>query len=154
MFHVRSLLEGSDTISIDTSVVSSQEFGCLLDMVYTGKLPVGKHNVSRIVAAADSLQMFDVAVGFKKVLTTLVKQQPPVQAQTPTLNSEAQSPILELSPPADAAHTSLDSTELKKGHSEHEQEDGEEPQRKRTCLESSTGEIQQSSRRPVDAKNK
>ncbi|CAF92174.1 unnamed protein product, partial [Tetraodon nigroviridis] len=68
----RSLLEGSDTISIDTSVVSSQEFGCLLDMVYTGKLPVGKHNVSRIVAAADSLQMFDVAVGFKKVLTTLV----------------------------------------------------------------------------------
>uniref|UniRef100_A0A674P6M0 Uncharacterized protein n=1 Tax=Takifugu rubripes TaxID=31033 RepID=A0A674P6M0_TAKRU len=94
----RSLLEGSDTITIDTTVVSSQEFGCLLDMVYTGKLPVGKHNVSRIVAAADSLQMFDVAVGFKKVLTQLVKQQPPVQLvyrqtpdQTPTPNSKAQS---------------------------------------------------------------
>ncbi|XP_029006727.1 zinc finger and BTB domain-containing protein 40 [Betta splendens] len=75
----RSLLDGSDTISIDTAVVSSQEFGCLLDMVYTGKLPVGKHNVSRIVAAADNLQMFDVAVCFKNVLTSLVNQQPPVQ---------------------------------------------------------------------------
>ncbi|MEQ2192633.1 hypothetical protein XENOCAPTIV_014734 [Xenoophorus captivus] len=41
-------------------------------MLYTGRLPLGKHNASRIVAAADSLQMFDVAVGFKKVLTTLV----------------------------------------------------------------------------------
>lgn len=132
-------------------------------MVYTGKLPVGKHNVSRIVAAADSLQMFDVAVGFKKVLTTLVKQQPPVQAgsgqtqaQTPTLNSEAQSPNPELSPPADAAHTSLDSMELKKEHSESENKDGEEPEPKRTRLEpsESTGENQQSSRLPVDVKNK
>uniref|UniRef100_A0A3Q4IB13 Zinc finger and BTB domain containing 49 n=1 Tax=Neolamprologus brichardi TaxID=32507 RepID=A0A3Q4IB13_NEOBR len=76
----RSLLDGSDTISIDTAVVSSQEFGCLLDMVYTGKLPPGKHNVSRIVAAADSLQMYDVAVGFKQVLTSLVNQKPPVSA--------------------------------------------------------------------------
>lgn len=144
MFCVRSLLEGSDTISIDTSVVSSQEFGCLLDMVYTGKLPVGKHNVSRIVAAADSLQMFDVAVGFKKVLTTLVKWQPPIQAdsgqtqaQTPTLNIQAQSPNPELSPAADAAQTSLDSTELKKEDIESEDKDGEEPERKRTCLEPS-----------------
>uniref|UniRef100_A0A3Q0RM97 Zinc finger and BTB domain containing 40 n=1 Tax=Amphilophus citrinellus TaxID=61819 RepID=A0A3Q0RM97_AMPCI len=85
----RSLLDGSDTISIDTAVVSSQEFGCLLDMVYTGKLPLGKHNVSRIVAAADSLQMFDVAVGFKHVLTSLVNQQPSASvssAHTPNLN--------------------------------------------------------------------
>lgn len=72
----RSLLEGSDTISIDTEMVSSQEFLCLLDMIYTGKLPLGKHNVSRIIAAADSLQMFDVAVGFKNILTCLVNQQP------------------------------------------------------------------------------
>lgn len=151
MFRTRSLLEGSDTISIDTSVVSSQEFGCLLDMVYTGKLPVGKHNVSRIVAAADSLQMFDVAVGFKKVLTTLVKQQPPVQAgsdhtqtQTPTLKSEAQSPNPELSSPAGEARTSLDSAELKKGQRESEHEDGEEHEHKRTHLEpeESTGENQ------------
>ncbi|XP_034549234.1 zinc finger and BTB domain-containing protein 40 isoform X2 [Notolabrus celidotus] len=82
----RSLLDGSDTISIDTAMVSSQEFSCLLDMIYTGKLPIGKHNVSRIVAAADSLQMFDVAVGFKNVLTSLVNQQPPIpSAPTPSL---------------------------------------------------------------------
>uniref|UniRef100_A0A7N8XB43 Zinc finger and BTB domain containing 40 n=1 Tax=Mastacembelus armatus TaxID=205130 RepID=A0A7N8XB43_9TELE len=92
----RSLLDGSDTISIDTAVVSSQEFNCLLDMVYTGKLPLGKHNVSRIIAAADSLQMFDVAVGFKNVLSSLVNQQPPVQlpsTQTSKLSmiSKAQS---------------------------------------------------------------
>ncbi|KAM9365120.1 zinc finger and BTB domain-containing protein 40 isoform 2-T2 [Pholidichthys leucotaenia] len=84
----RSLLDSSDTISIDTAVVSSQEFSCLLDLVYTGKVPVGKHNASRIVSAADSLQMFDVAVGFKNVLTNLVSPQPPVpvsSAQTQNL---------------------------------------------------------------------
>lgn len=70
----RSLLEGSDSISIDTTVVSTQEFSCLLDMVYTGKLPPGKHNFTRIIAAADSLQMFDVAVGCKNILTSLMKQ--------------------------------------------------------------------------------
>ncbi|XP_030633190.1 zinc finger and BTB domain-containing protein 40 [Chanos chanos] len=70
----RSLLEGSDSISIDEAVVSSQEFSCLLDMVYTGRLPPGKHNFSRIIAAADSLQMFDVAVGCKNILTSLLKQ--------------------------------------------------------------------------------
>lgn len=79
MISFRSLLDGSDTISIDTEMVSSQEFLCLLDMVYTGKLPLGKHNVSRIIAAADSLQMFDVAVGFKNILTCLVNQQPSSQ---------------------------------------------------------------------------
>lgn len=78
----RSLLEGSDTISIDTEMVSSQEFLCLLDMIYTGKLPLGKHNVSRIIAAADSLQMFDVAVGFKNILACLVNQQPSSQDAT------------------------------------------------------------------------
>ncbi|KAG7279591.1 hypothetical protein CRUP_011684, partial [Coryphaenoides rupestris] len=56
----RSLLESSDTISIDTAVVSSEEFACLLDLAYTGKLPLGKHNISRIIASADSLQMYDV----------------------------------------------------------------------------------------------
>lgn len=152
--YIRSLLEGSDTITIDTTVVSSQEFGCLLDMVYTGKLPVGKHNVSRIVAAADSLQMFDVAVGFKKVLTKLVKQQPPVQLvyrqtpdQTPTLNSKAQSQNPEHSPPVDVANMSLDNTEPKKEFNESHHEDREEPGCKRTNLEpaKSTGENQQQS---------
>ncbi|KAK0139246.1 Zinc finger and BTB domain-containing protein 40 [Merluccius polli] len=72
----RSLLESSDTISIDTAVVSSQEFACLLDLVYSGKLPPGKHNVSRIIASADSLQMYDVAVGCKNILSRLVVGQP------------------------------------------------------------------------------
>ncbi|KAK7880277.1 hypothetical protein WMY93_030644 [Mugilogobius chulae] len=84
----RSLLASSDTISIDTAVVSSQEFSCLLNMVYTGKLPLGKHNVSRIIAAADNLQMFDVAIGFKKVLSTIV--DPQYSPSQNTAQSEAQ----------------------------------------------------------------
>ncbi|KAM9800403.1 zinc finger and BTB domain-containing protein 40 isoform 1-T1 [Syngnathus typhle] len=82
----RSLLNFSDTVSIDTTLVSSQEFTCLLDMVYTGKLPLGKHNVSRIIGAADSLQMFDVAVSFKNVLANIINQQPqgsPPSTQSP-----------------------------------------------------------------------
>lgn len=70
----KSVLEGSDTISIDTDLLSSQEFSCLLDMVYTGKLPPGKHDFTRLIAAADSLQMFDVAVGCKNILNDLMKQ--------------------------------------------------------------------------------
>lgn len=70
----KSVLEGSDSISIDTDLLSSQEFSCLLDIVYTGKLPPGKHNFTRLIAAADSLQMFDVAVGCKNILNDLMKQ--------------------------------------------------------------------------------
>ncbi|KAM9757971.1 uncharacterized protein zbtb40 [Menidia menidia] len=86
----RSLLDGSDTISIDTSVVSPSEFGCLLDMVYSGKLPMGKHNVGRMVAAADSLQMFDVAVGFKNALASLMVPQNPVRNKENQGNREDQ----------------------------------------------------------------
>ncbi|XP_026130959.1 zinc finger and BTB domain-containing protein 40 isoform X2 [Carassius auratus] len=71
---LKSVLEGSDSISIDTDLLSSQEFSSLLDMVYTGKLPPGKHNFTRLIAAADSLQMFDVAVGCKNILTDLMKR--------------------------------------------------------------------------------
>ncbi|XP_066527831.1 zinc finger and BTB domain-containing protein 40 isoform X2 [Hoplias malabaricus] len=74
---LKSLLESSDSISIDETVVTSQEFCSLLDMVYTGKLPVGKHNFTRIIAAADSLQMFDVAVGCKNIFDELVQQAQP-----------------------------------------------------------------------------
>uniref|UniRef100_A0A671W693 Zinc finger and BTB domain containing 40 n=1 Tax=Sparus aurata TaxID=8175 RepID=A0A671W693_SPAAU len=139
----RSLLDGSDTISIDTAMVSSQEFGCLLDMVYTGKLPIGKHNVSRIVSAADSLQMFDVAVGFKNVLTSLVNQQPPVpvpstQTASTTVIDKAQS----LNPEDSASPNEDDSTsdkmetmaELKKEDCPGDSEDAEEPACKRTCV--------------------
>ncbi|XP_038869381.1 zinc finger and BTB domain-containing protein 40-like [Salvelinus namaycush] len=99
----RSLLEGSDSISIDTVVVSSQEFSCLLDMVYTGKLPPGKHNFTRIIAAADSLQMFDVAVGCKNILTNLMNQ-----STTPTHTTQPASPT---PPPATTTQPQLQSQE-------------------------------------------
>ncbi|KAK7804208.1 hypothetical protein U0070_019430 [Myodes glareolus] len=68
----KTLLDNTDAISIDASVVSPEEFALLLEMTYTGKLPVGKHNFSKIISLADSLQMFDVAVGCKNLLTNLV----------------------------------------------------------------------------------
>nr|XP_005172972.1 zinc finger and BTB domain-containing protein 40 isoform X1 [Danio rerio] len=77
----KSVLESSDSISIDTDLLSSQEFSSLLDLVYTGKLPPGKHNLTRLIAAADSLQMFDVAVGCKNILTDLMKQTEPIDPQ-------------------------------------------------------------------------
>ncbi|KAM6980694.1 zinc finger and BTB domain-containing protein 40 [Aplochiton taeniatus] len=80
----RSLLDGSDNISIDTAVVSSQEFACLLDMVYSGKLPPGKHNLTHIIAAADSLQMFDVAVGCRNILSDLMNQSASSHVAQPT----------------------------------------------------------------------
>nr|CBN80948.1 Zinc finger and BTB domain-containing protein 40 [Dicentrarchus labrax] len=153
----RSLLDGSDTISIDTAMVSSQEFGCLLDMVYTGKLPIGKHNVSRIVAAADSLQMFDVAVGFKNVLTSLVSQHPPTpvhSTQSPSLTVINNTQSLKCEGPAspnkdgsDLEKTGL-KAELKKencqGDRQDDSEDPEEPACKRTCVElsESSGQFQ------------
>ncbi|XP_075408179.1 zinc finger and BTB domain-containing protein 40 [Tenrec ecaudatus] len=68
----KTLLDSTDTISIDASMVSPEEFALLLEMMYTGKLPVGKHNFSKIISLADSLQMFDVAVSCKNLLTSLV----------------------------------------------------------------------------------
>ncbi|XP_007933874.1 zinc finger and BTB domain-containing protein 40 [Orycteropus afer afer] len=68
----KTLLDNTDTISIDASMVSPEEFALLLEMMYTGKLPVGKHNFSKIISLADSLQMFDVAVSCKNLLTSLV----------------------------------------------------------------------------------
>ncbi|XP_016117362.1 zinc finger and BTB domain-containing protein 40-like [Sinocyclocheilus grahami] len=83
----KSVLESSDSISIDTDLLSSQEFSSLLDMVYTGKLPPGKHNFTRLIAAADTLQMFDVAVGCKNILTDLMKQTP-VETETESMNPQ------------------------------------------------------------------
>uniref|UniRef100_A0A672Y884 Zinc finger and BTB domain containing 40 n=1 Tax=Sphaeramia orbicularis TaxID=375764 RepID=A0A672Y884_9TELE len=132
----RSLLDASDTISIDTAVVSSQEFGCLLDMVYTGKLPLGKHNVSRIVAAADSLQMFDVAIGFKNILSSLVYSQPSVleiskQGMT-TTPGKPQSVNPEGSETPKADGPTSNKTE---GAVKEECEDSEGPASKKACLE-------------------
>ncbi|KAM8927988.1 zinc finger and BTB domain-containing protein 40 isoform 2-T2 [Pelodytes ibericus] len=68
----KSLLESTDTISIDASVVTPEEFSLLLEMMYSGKLPPGKHNLTKIISVADSLQMFDVAVSCKNLLTEIM----------------------------------------------------------------------------------
>ncbi|KAG6929967.1 zinc finger and BTB domain containing 40, partial [Chelydra serpentina] len=68
----KSLLDSTDTISIDASVVAADEFALLLEMVYTGKLPLGKHNFTKVISVADSLQMFDVAVSCKNLLSDLI----------------------------------------------------------------------------------
>ncbi|XP_059185010.1 zinc finger and BTB domain-containing protein 40 isoform X2 [Centropristis striata] len=146
-------------------MVSSQEFGCLLDMVYTGKLPLGKHNVSRIVAAADSLQMFDVAVGFKNVLTSLVNQQPPgpvpsTQTQSHTTANRVQSTNLEGSAPPNKDDLTSKKMELKAEPKQRdrrsESEESKEPASKRACvalLESSATEEAKSSGRVVKENN-
>ena len=152
----RSLLATTDTISIDTTVASSQEFSCLLDMVYTGKLPVGKHNVSRIIAAADNLQMFDVAIGFKKVLNTLVNpQSAPAkdsaqelsQVETKKDSTSIQEPSLQST---ESVKESLPTNEnmsplKKKQKKEHQTQSGDdctdEPAHKRTAQKESSGEL-------------
>ncbi|XP_078498980.1 zinc finger and BTB domain-containing protein 40 [Lissotriton helveticus] len=70
----KSLLDDTDTISIDSSVVTAEEFTLLLEIVYTGRLPPGKHNLTKVISVADALQMFDVAVSCKKLLTDLVNR--------------------------------------------------------------------------------
>ncbi|XP_052033758.1 zinc finger and BTB domain-containing protein 40 isoform X1 [Apodemus sylvaticus] len=87
----KTLLDSTDAISIDASVVSPEEFALLLEMTYTGKLPVGKHNFSKIISLADSLQMFDVAVSCKNLLTNLVNcsVQGQVVRDISVLSSEA-----------------------------------------------------------------
>lgn len=122
-------------------------------MVYTGKLPLGKHNVSRIAAAADSLQMFDVAVGFKNVLTSLVNQQPPVpvlSTQTASLavinKAQAVNPGGSASPNKgdSISHKTELQAELKKQDCLGAGEDTEEPACKRACVElsESSGQFQ------------
>ncbi|XP_066462846.1 zinc finger and BTB domain-containing protein 40 isoform X2 [Eleutherodactylus coqui] len=75
----KSLLETTETISIDASVVSPDEFSLLLEIMYSGKLPPGKHNLTKIISVADSLQMFDVAVSCKNLLTELMNHSTPSQ---------------------------------------------------------------------------
>ncbi|XP_035376172.1 zinc finger and BTB domain-containing protein 40 isoform X1 [Electrophorus electricus] len=119
----KSLLENSDSISIDTAVVTSEEFSSLLDMVYTGRLPPGKHNLTRVIAAADSLQMFDVAVGCKNILNALMKQAHDKLLESPDLAHAA-----EATQPAVEDHTDLPQTLPKSeelaqlGHSESQGE--------------------------------
>ncbi|KAM7030849.1 LOW QUALITY PROTEIN: zinc finger and BTB domain-containing protein 40 [Acridotheres tristis] len=67
----KSLLDSTDTISINASVLTPEEFALLLEMRYSGKLPVGKHNFT-VISVADSLQMFDVAITCKNLLRDLI----------------------------------------------------------------------------------
>ncbi|XP_077582330.1 zinc finger and BTB domain-containing protein 40 isoform X2 [Stigmatopora nigra] len=152
----RSLLDLSDTVSIDTNLVSSQEFSCLLDMVYTGKLPLGKHNVTRIIAAADNLQMFDVAVSFKSVLANVINQQS--SGSTSSMQTQALKPVMKVCNP----EVSVDSPN-KGGHQvkdmsdKNEYEDtnqnAEEPPCKKVCSESSDPEKREPSESAVEENN-
>lgn len=128
----RSLLDDTDTISIDTAVASSQEFGCLLEMVYTGKLPVGKHNVTRIVTAADSLQMVDIAVGFKDALNCLVSQQQPAVFLAKTTNVSVTQKCHSVTVNRPSSFNMDRSTSDK---TEHEDERAEEQQGQEACAE-------------------
>uniref|UniRef100_UPI00398E7772 zinc finger and BTB domain-containing protein 40 isoform X2 n=1 Tax=Pristiophorus japonicus TaxID=55135 RepID=UPI00398E7772 len=69
----KSLLDNTDIISIDQAVVCPEEFAILLEMVYTGKVPPGKHNFTKVVSVADNLQMFDIAVSCKNIVANLMK---------------------------------------------------------------------------------
>lgn len=100
-------------------------------MVYTGKLPLGKHNVSRMVAAAESLQMFDLAVGFKNVLTTLVNHRAP--DSSPQITSDARSNEPEVS--ASLNQEDLPSDRMEKKHQLDGEDGPVEPESKRSCEE-------------------
>ncbi|XP_043916369.1 zinc finger and BTB domain-containing protein 40 [Protopterus annectens] len=70
----KSLLQNTETISIDSAVVGPEEFTLLLEMMYSGKLPPGKYNFSRLISAADSLHMVDMSTSCKDILANLMGQ--------------------------------------------------------------------------------
>ncbi|XP_051895349.1 zinc finger and BTB domain-containing protein 40 [Pristis pectinata] len=88
----KSLLDNTDTISIDQAVVCPEEFAILLEMVYTGKVPPGKHNFTKVVSVADNLQMFDIAVSCKNIVANLMKHSAAseVQVSTPAVDDVVQ----------------------------------------------------------------
>ncbi|XP_019396899.1 PREDICTED: zinc finger and BTB domain-containing protein 40 [Crocodylus porosus] len=104
----KSVLDSTDTISIDASVVAPDEFALLLEMMYTGKLPLGKHNFTKVISVADSLQMFDVAVSCKNLLRDLISCSAQEQVvrdisglTEPSGSVEASDSAQTKSPPAD-----------------------------------------------------
>ena len=86
-------------------------------MVYTGKLPPGKHNLNQIIAAATSLQMTDVALDCKNILTSLMKQPSTASTtaliitQLPTQKPQGQEADLTSSPKNVAANLGKDDVE-------------------------------------------
>ncbi|XP_060708178.1 zinc finger and BTB domain-containing protein 40 isoform X2 [Hemiscyllium ocellatum] len=87
----KSLLDNTDTISIDQAVVSPEEFAVLLEMVYAGKVPPGKHNFTKVVSVADNLQMFDIAVSCKNIVANLMKHTEgnEMRASSPAIGEDA-----------------------------------------------------------------
>ncbi|XP_058228833.1 zinc finger and BTB domain-containing protein 40 isoform X4 [Hemibagrus wyckioides] len=124
----KSLLETSDSISIDTAVVTAQEFTSLLDMAYLGRLVPGKHDFTRLIAAADSLQMFDVAVGCKNILDQLVNQSEDAQGlkhhTEVALRKREQQRLLDGSGPEFASEGHGDSMKSPRNRLESQNEDG------------------------------
>ncbi|XP_072442923.1 zinc finger and BTB domain-containing protein 40 [Chiloscyllium punctatum] len=92
----KSLLDNTDTISIDQTVVSPEEFAVLLEMVYAGKVPPGKHNFTKVVSVADNLQMFDIAVSCKNIVANLMKHTGgnEMRASSPAIGEDALSPAI------------------------------------------------------------
>ncbi|EMP42101.1 Zinc finger and BTB domain-containing protein 40 [Chelonia mydas] len=129
----KSLLDSTDTISIDASVVAPDEFALLLEMVYTGKLPLGKHNFTKVISVADSLQMFDVAVSCKNLLSDLINCSTQNQTVTSTTAQEitvthalGHEEILEEETPMDSKSRNEDSNAHADHHSPSRQDSCEE----------------------------
>nr|XP_042700909.1 zinc finger and BTB domain-containing protein 40 isoform X4 [Chrysemys picta bellii] len=110
----KSLLDSTDTISIDASVVAPDEFALLLEMVYTGKLPLGKHNFTKVISVADSLQMFDVAVSCKNFLSDLIScsTQNPVARDSSIQTVESSRNNIESNEPPQAENPPAEDAQL------------------------------------------
>ncbi|XP_077007036.1 zinc finger and BTB domain-containing protein 40 [Tamandua tetradactyla] len=159
----KTLLDNTDTISIDASVVSPEEFALLLEMMYTGKLPVGKHNFSKIISLADSLQMFDVAVSCKNLLTSLVNCS--VQGQvvkdvslppTESFRKESEKPQIEIlsSEVAGEPHFPLQVSALQGGPVKAETEEAVQTVAQEMSVDSPIAqEIQSNTEAPVETPN-
>ena len=95
-------------------------------MVYTGKLPPGKHNLNQIIAAATSFQMTDVALDCKNILTSLMKQPSTASTtaliitQLPTQKPQGQGADLTSSPKKAAANLEKEDKDNKDEKMENE----------------------------------
>ncbi|NWV18973.1 ZBT40 protein, partial [Origma solitaria] len=59
--------------------------------MYSGKLPLGKHNFTKVISVAGSLQMFDVAVSCKNLLRDLINSSAQDQVAIGVSSQEADS---------------------------------------------------------------
>ncbi|XP_054858032.1 zinc finger and BTB domain-containing protein 40 [Eublepharis macularius] len=119
---LKPLLESTDTISIDASVVAPDDFALLLEMIYTGRLPLGKHNFTKVISVADNLQMFDVAVSCKALLRDLLScsnqdhmgrdssvQTTSASSNSTTISNSSQATVLSAEVAEESQHSVVDS---------------------------------------------